>query len=60
MSGDHVHADLREPRRQGWATAAIVRELERELDVVNTDEYKTLHERSMEADQLLTRVQASR
>jgi HAD superfamily 5'-nucleotidase-like hydrolase len=56
--GDHVHADLREPRRQGWATAAIVRELERELAVVNTDEYKTLHERSMEADQLLTRVQA--
>lgn len=32
--GDHLHADLREPRREaGWATAAIVRELEKELEV---------------------------
>ena len=56
--GDHVHADLREPRRQGWATAAIMRELERELDTIATLEYQALHKRSMEADSLLSRVQA--
>ena len=56
--GDHVHADLREPRRQGWATAAIVREIEHELDVISSTEYQNLHDRSVEADSLLTRVQA--
>jgi len=56
--GDHLHADLREPRRgAGWATAAIVRELEAELAVVQTGEYAELHRRSMEVDRALRRVQ---
>ena len=42
--GDHLHADLREPRRgAGWATAAIIRELEAELEVAQTAEYARLH-----------------
>jgi len=56
--GDHVHADLREPRRRGWATCAIVRELETEIAVAATEEYEHLHERSSEADDLLKRCQA--
>jgi len=55
--GDHLHADLREPRRQGWATAAIIRELDEELDVMATDEYQALRARSVEIDDLLARVQ---
>jgi len=56
--GDHLHADLREPRdKAGWATAAIVRELEKELDVMQSDEYQRLHARSVVVEQLLHRVQ---
>ena len=58
--GDHLHADLREPRREaGWATAAIVRELENELDVMRSSvEYRGLHMRSRTVDRMLKRVQA--
>ena len=55
--GDHLHADLREPRRgAGWATAAIIRELEAELEVAQTPEYARLHRRSREVDRMLARV----
>ena len=56
--GDHLYADLREPRREaGWATAAIVRELERELEVTRTPAYRALHARNVLVDRLLQRVQ---
>ena len=55
--GDHLHADLREPRRgAGWATAAIIRELEAELEVAQTPAYARLHRRSREIDRMLARV----
>jgi HAD superfamily 5'-nucleotidase-like hydrolase len=41
--GDHVFADLAEPFRQsGWHTGAIVRELDHELNVLNSKEYNDL------------------
>ena len=41
--GDHVFADLAEPSRQaGWLTGAIVRELEHEIDVLSSNEYREL------------------
>jgi len=56
--GDHVHTDLREPRRRdGWATAAIVRELEAELEVMGGEAYAQLHERGVAVEQLLQDVQ---
>eukprot|EP00966_Prymnesium_polylepis_P096625 2238861-Prymnesium_polylepis.1 len=57
--GDHLHADLREPRREsGWATAAIVRELENELHIMRTcSEYHSLRAQSVAVDQMLKNVQ---
>ena len=55
--GDHVHTDLRAPRRRaGWATAAILRELEHELGVMGTDGFKRLVERAVAVEMLLQRV----
>ena len=52
--GDHVHTDLRVPRRKaGWATAAIIRELEHELRVMGSDEFLQLVERAVAVETLL-------
>lgn len=52
--GDHVHTDLRAPRRKaGWATAAILRELEHELRVMGTDVFLSLVERAVAVERLL-------
>ena len=55
--GDHVHTDLRAPRRvAGWATAAILRELEHELSVMGTEAFTLLVERAVAVEDLLHRV----
>lgn len=39
--GDHPFADLADVTLvHGWKTAAIIRELEQEVNIINTDEYK--------------------
>ncbi|CAM6125583.1 unnamed protein product [Calypogeia fissa] len=38
--GDHLYTDLRGPAKAGWRTAAIIRELEREIDLQNETEYR--------------------
>ncbi|RUS21625.1 5' nucleotidase family-domain-containing protein [Endogone sp. FLAS-F59071] len=39
--GDHIFSDLEEPNvQQGWRTGAIIRELETELQIRNTDSYR--------------------
>ena len=53
---DHLHADLREPRREaGWATAAVIRELETELEVTRTEAYRALHARNVLVHRVLQR-----
>uniref|UniRef100_A0A0D6R9B8 Uncharacterized protein n=1 Tax=Araucaria cunninghamii TaxID=56994 RepID=A0A0D6R9B8_ARACU len=38
--GDHLFSDLRGPSKAGWRTAAIIRELEREIIIQNEDKYR--------------------
>lgn len=38
--GDHLYSDLRGPAKAGWRTAAIIRELEREIQTQNEDKYR--------------------
>ncbi|XP_010472379.2 PREDICTED: 5'-nucleotidase domain-containing protein DDB_G0275467-like isoform X2 [Camelina sativa] len=38
--GDHLFSDLRGPSKAGWRTAAIIHELEREIQIQNGDSYR--------------------
>ncbi|KAG0584709.1 hypothetical protein KC19_3G229300 [Ceratodon purpureus] len=38
--GDHLFSDLRAPAKAGWRTAAVIRELEREISTQNEIEYR--------------------
>ncbi|GAQ77600.1 haloacid dehalogenase-like hydrolase superfamily hydrolase [Klebsormidium nitens] len=38
--GDHLYSDLRGPTRAGWRTAAIIRELEHDIDTQNRPQYR--------------------
>ncbi|EOA26840.1 hypothetical protein CARUB_v10022933mg [Capsella rubella] len=38
--GDHLFSDLRGPSKAGWRTAAIIHELEREIQIQNGDGYR--------------------
>jgi hypothetical protein len=38
--GDHLFSDLRGPSKAGWRTAAIIHELEREIQIQNDDSYR--------------------
>ncbi|KAG0470464.1 hypothetical protein HPP92_017164 [Vanilla planifolia] len=38
--GDHLFSDLRGPSKAGWRTAAIIHELESEIQVQNTQAYR--------------------
>ncbi|XP_010525764.1 PREDICTED: 5'-nucleotidase domain-containing protein DDB_G0275467 isoform X2 [Tarenaya hassleriana] len=38
--GDHLFSDLRGPSKSGWRTAAIIHELEREIQIQNEDSYR--------------------
>ena len=38
--GDHLYSDLADPMlRHGWRTGAIIPELEREIRIINTEQY---------------------
>ncbi|WJX91218.1 hypothetical protein P8452_73029 [Trifolium repens] len=39
--GDHLFSDLRGPSKAGWRTAAIIHELENEIQKQNEDTYRT-------------------
>ncbi|CAA0820006.1 HAD-superfamily hydrolase- subfamily IG-5-nucleotidase [Striga hermonthica] len=38
--GDHLFSDLRGPSKAGWRTAAIIHELENEIQIQNEDSYR--------------------
>ncbi|XP_011623916.2 5'-nucleotidase domain-containing protein DDB_G0275467 isoform X1 [Amborella trichopoda] len=38
--GDHLFSDLRWPSKAGWRTAAIIHELENEIQIQNEDSYR--------------------
>ncbi|CAL0330401.1 unnamed protein product [Lupinus luteus] len=38
--GDHLFSDLRGPSKAGWRTAAIIHELENEIQIQNGDSYR--------------------
>ncbi|KAF7806582.1 5'-nucleotidase domain-containing protein [Senna tora] len=38
--GDHLFSDLRGPSKAGWRTAAIIHELESEIQIQNQDSYR--------------------
>lgn len=38
--GDHLFSDLRGPIKAGWRTAAIIKELEKEITTQNEDKYR--------------------
>lgn len=38
--GDHLYSDLRGPSKAGWRTAAIIHELENEIQIQNEDSYR--------------------
>ncbi|XP_073272257.1 uncharacterized protein [Primulina huaijiensis] len=38
--GDHLFSDLRGPSKSGWRTAAIIHELESEIQIQNEDSYR--------------------
>lgn len=38
--GDHLFSDLRGPSKAGWRTAAIIHELENEIRIQNTKDYR--------------------
>ncbi|PIA37021.1 hypothetical protein AQUCO_03100046v1 [Aquilegia coerulea] len=38
--GDHLFSDLRGPSKAGWRTAAIIHELENEIQIQNKDSYR--------------------
>lgn len=38
--GDHLFSDLRGPSKAGWRTAAIIHELESEIQIQNKDDYR--------------------
>lgn len=38
--GDHLFSDLRGPSKAGWRTAAIIHELENEIQIQNEDAYR--------------------
>jgi hypothetical protein len=56
--GDHLHSDLVEPRRtRGWYTGAIIRELEHEFLVQQSDEFRQLLTTMFQVEALLNDIQ---
>ena len=51
--GDHVFSDLSQPQRIGWRTGAIIKELEREVELQLSDEYRALLSGLSEAERLM-------
>lgn len=56
--GDHIFNDLREPSIiQGWRTGVIIKELENEVRIQSSSDYKALLGELIEVDQLFARCQ---
>nr|CAD1825596.1 unnamed protein product [Ananas comosus var. bracteatus] len=48
--GDHLFSDLRGPSKAGWRTAAIIHELENEIQIQNDERYRTKQAREEHKD----------
>jgi len=58
--GDHVFSDLSKPSRIGWRTGAIIRELEREVQLQTSPPYKDLLATLMTIERTLRVEQCNR
>ncbi|CAM8917864.1 unnamed protein product [Rhodiola kirilowii] len=57
--GDHLFSDLRGPSKAGWRTAAIIHELEEEINVQNQDSYRFEQAKFHIIQELLGRLHAT-
>ncbi|XP_078439545.1 HAD-superfamily hydrolase, subfamily IG, 5'-nucleotidase [Wolffia australiana] len=56
--GDHLFSDLSGPSRAGWRTAAIIHELEKEIEIQNKESYRFQQAKFHVIQELLGRCQA--
>ncbi|CAL5359504.1 unnamed protein product [Camellia sinensis] len=57
--GDHLYSDLRGPSKAGWRTAAIIHELENEIQIQNEDSYRFEHAKFHIIQELLGKLHAT-
>ncbi|XP_068652981.1 uncharacterized protein [Aristolochia californica] len=57
--GDHLFSDLRGPSKAGWRTAAIIHELENEINVQNEDHYRLQQAKFHIIQELLGKLHAT-
>ncbi|XP_042514976.1 5'-nucleotidase domain-containing protein DDB_G0275467 [Macadamia integrifolia] len=57
--GDHLFSDLRGPSKAGWRTAAIIHELENEIQLQNEDSYRFQQAKFHIIEELLERFHAT-
>ncbi|WJX96744.1 hypothetical protein P8452_77909 [Trifolium repens] len=57
--GDHLFSDLRGPSKAGWRTAAIIHELENEIQKQNEDTYRTEQAKFHLIQELLGKLHAT-
>ncbi|GJN33949.1 hypothetical protein PR202_gb22580 [Eleusine coracana subsp. coracana] len=57
--GDHLLSDLRGPSKAGWRTAAVIRELEDEIEIQNSDNYRFQQAKLSLIHDLLGKVNAA-
>ncbi|KAL2936161.1 hypothetical protein RDABS01_011667 [Bienertia sinuspersici] len=57
--GDHLFSDLRGPSKAGWRTAAIIHELENEIQIQNDDTYRFEQAKFHIIQELLGRLHAT-
>lgn len=57
--GDHLFSDLRGPSKAGWRTAAIIYELENEIQIQNDDNYRFEQAKFHIIQELLGRLHAT-
>ncbi|XP_029129922.1 5'-nucleotidase domain-containing protein DDB_G0275467 isoform X2 [Cajanus cajan] len=57
--GDHLFSDLRGPSKAGWRTAAIIHELESEIQIQNEDSYRSEQAKFHIIQELLGKLHAT-
>ncbi|OEL30160.1 5'-nucleotidase domain-containing protein [Dichanthelium oligosanthes] len=57
--GDHLLSDLRGPSKAGWRTAAVIQELEDEIEIQNSDGYRFQQAKLSIIHDLLGKVHAT-
>nr|XP_029118690.1 5'-nucleotidase domain-containing protein DDB_G0275467 isoform X2 [Elaeis guineensis] len=57
--GDHLFSDLRGPSKAGWRTAAIIHELESEIEIQNDESYRFQQAKFHIIQELLGKVHAT-